>query len=443
MLAAPDAQLPRNAGPILRVDSVPDAIRALVAHLRGATHSRVIAVTGSVGKTSSCTLLQHLLRMSGARVRSNGQQNYPDGLLAEAANLGAVDHLVLEVSLQALERDGVTSIVRPHVALLTHVSPVHAELHSGLAELTGKKAELFLDLAPGGTAVINRDLEHFEIADRVARSAAARVVTFGTDTQADFRLLDYDASAGEVSARIRNEEAVYRLGLPGRHMALNSLGVLAAADAAGVGWRSLLPYLESVRPAPGRSGIEEARVCGRTITLIDDSYNASPASMRAAFAMLASLQPQAGGRRVAILGEMLEMGTDARRQHESLAGPLVDSGVDEVWLCGEGMRVLHERLASTASVRWFDEPRNMFEALARGLRTGDVLLFKGSHGSEVHRLVAGFRLLSLVKTPAVLHQPAVSMFLRAQAAMRWAQPRVPTPVGRWVSWRMRKLARAE
>src|SRR5690606_32247153 len=176
-----------------------------------------------------------------------------------------------------------------------HVSPVHADLHSGLAELTEKKARLLADLPPDGTAVVNRDLEHFDRAERIARASGARVVTFGVHETSDFRLLAYDAASRTVTACFGREPVHYRLGLPGRHMALNSLGVLAAVQAAGVPWRTVLDDCETIRPAMGRSGIEALHVCGRRVTVIDDSYNASPASMQAAFALLASLQPAPGG----------------------------------------------------------------------------------------------------------------------------------------------------
>ncbi len=439
LLVAPDVELPsRSCYPVLRVESVPDALRALVAHLRASTDTIAVAVTGSVGKTSSCALLRHLLS-ARASVRSNGQKNFHDGVLCQAANLGTSDFLVVEVSLQALVQDA-TATLRPQVALLTHVSPVHADLHSGLVELTEKKAGLFADLPEGGTAVVNRDIEHFERAERIARDAGAKVVTFGESEASDFRLLAYDAATRTVRARFRTEEASYRLGLPGRHMALNSLGVLAAAQAAGVAWQSLLEHCATVRPAMGRSGIETLRVCGRRVTVIDDSYNASPASMRAAFGLLASLQPAPGARRIAVLGDMLELGADSQRQHEALAEPLLEGGIDSVLLCGEAMRALRDRLGASSHVQWFESPDRILEPLARGLRQGDVLLFKGSHGSEVREVAAGLRLLGLVPAPfASWHQWGVSAFFSARSALERTQARVPAPLGRWVRWQFRKL----
>lgn len=439
LLAAPDVDLSTISAPVLRVESVPDALRALVARLRSGTNTIALAVTGSVGKTSSCHLLAHLLRRHGS-VRSNGQKNFHDGVLCQAANLGTADFLVVEVSLQALVQNA-TSALRPHVALLTHVSPVHADLHSGLAELTEKKARLLADLPPDGTAVVNRDLEHFDRAERIARASGARVVTFGVHETSDFRLLSYDAASRMVTARFGREPVRYRLGLPGRHMALNSLGVLAAVQAAGVPWRTVLDDCESIRPAMGRSGIEALHVCGRRVTVIDDSYNASPASMQAAFALLASLQPAPGGRRVAILGDMLELGADSRAQHEALAEPLLAADVDAVLLCGDEMRALRDRLAGAGCpVQWFESTHGMLEPLARSLRDGDVLLFKGSYGSDVREVAAELRLLRLVPSPLPsFQQPVVSTFLSLQRALERAQTRVPAPVGRWVRWQFRKL----
>ncbi|MDT3680118.1 MAG: Mur ligase family protein [Burkholderiaceae bacterium] len=438
LLAAPDSDLSGIRAPVLQVDSVPEALRALVAHLRQNSATTAVAVTGSVGKTSSCQLLKHLLSRQGS-VRSNGQKNFHDGVLCQAANLGTADFLVVEVSLQALLQ-GATAELRPHVALLTHVSPVHMDLHSGLAELTEKKASIFAHLPSDGTAVINRDLEHFERAEAIARRSGARIVTFGESQAADCRLLDYDAESGTVTARFGNEHLSYRLSLPGRHMALDSLGVLAAAHAAGADLNAVVAECATVQPAIGRSRIEKLRVCGRHITVVDDSYNASPASMQAAFGLLASLRPGSNGRRIAVLGDMLELGVESRAQHEALAEPLRQAGITNVLLCGEAMHALRDRLASSCQVRWFDSPGEMLEPLARSLCEGDVILFKGSHGSHVREVAAQLRLLSLLPAPvARLQQSSVSAFLLIQNALEWARPRAPAPLRRWVNWQFQKL----
>ncbi len=428
------AAAPRQEMPLLRVESTADALRALAIHLRAEAAGKIIAVTGSVGKTSSCRLLQHLLGKV-ARATTNGQLNYADGILCAAANLVDMDYLIVEASLQALGQD-VTKILRPHVALLTNISPVHAIAEVDLFELTSRKASLFQDLASGGVAVINRDIPHFELAREIAsKGAAARILTYGEHPDSEFRLLAFDPVEQRVTAHVLDEKIDFKLGLQGRHMALNSLGVLAAAYAAGAKIETLLPHCSCARPVEGRGLLEPLNICGNSILVIDDSYNASPASMRAAFSTLAATKPTGDGRRIAVLGDMLELGAQSAAFHEELAEPLIECGVDKVHLVGEMMSRLGQKLPERLRGTIASKEHEVFGPLARELRDGDVVLFKGSHGTGVYRLVHDLRRISRFSGSLPrLQRVRVSAYSASRGiARKWAISR------RWALWQADKL----
>lgn len=420
-------------GPILRVDSIPLAVRRLATDRRTGTTTTIFAVTGSVGKTSSCYLLGHLLEHKG-RVAANGQFNYPDGIASEACNLGQVDYAVIEASLQGLGE--ATAMLRPHVAVLTNISPVHIDQTGSLLALAEKKASLFGDLAQGGAAVINRDIPYFNRVLEIARATAGTVLTFGEHAEADFRLVSYDLAHRRVSACILGENVEYELGLPGLHMALNSLGVLAATHAAGVAWKPLLRFCANAHMVAGRGTLEQLHIAGHRVSIMDDTYNASPAAMKAAFAMLAAAAPAGHGRRIAVLGDMLELGDDAVEYHRGLAKSLLESGVDKVYLAGELMRHLWEELPPTVRTSFRANVKDLFRPLIRDLQDGDVVLLKGSHGTGLHHLTDDLQRISLMPRWAGVG-PAIFMILRFMA--HGLEPVTPLRIQRWVSWQLHKL----
>jgi len=426
---------PRALGglPTLQVHSLSDAVRRLAQHLRSTTRTPIVAVTGSVGKTSSCHLLRHLLAPQG-RVTSNGQFNYPDGIVCEMGNLGQVDYLVTEASLQGLGE--ATAILKPHVAVLTQVSPAHMEESGGLLKLTEMKASLFSDLSSDGTAVINRDISCFDRALEIAQTAAATVVTFGEHPDADFRLVGYEASEQRVRVCIQGEPAEYTLGMRGRHMAINSLGALAAAQALGLQWKSLILCLANAHSVAGRGALEQLVVRGVRISVVDDAYNASPAAMRAAFATLSTTTPTGTGRRIAVLSDMLELGDNFIAYHRDLAQPLLDAGVDRVYLAGRAMRSLWQELPPRVRTSFHKSASGLLYPLVSDLRAGDVVLLKGSHGTHMHEVASDLRTLARVPN---LHGIGLWIFTFLVPAARWASSGLPAAVRRWATWHVDKF----
>jgi len=440
-IVAGQEQAPRMQGPLLRVDSVQHSLRSLAGYLRSRTCARLIAVTGTVGKTSSCHLLRHVIG-SDARVTMNGQLNSGDGILCEMGRWVDIDFAVIEISIQALAGDA-AAVVRPHVGLLTQVSPVHTVSQVDLLTLTVEKAGLFRHLEREGTAVINRDITHFACAYEIAREHAARVITFGVHPESDFQLVRYEGGTRRVVARIDGRECEFRLGVPGRHMAINSLGVLAAATAAGVPLQSSSRRLATASPVRGRGSVEHFRVAGRSVTLIDDSYNASPASMEAAFVNLADASPSMGGRRIVVLGDMLELGDDSAGFHERLLDPLVASGADKAFVAGEMMQRLWTRLPAILRGGFSASVEDLLLPVARELRDGDVVLLKGSHGAGVYRLVEELRYLALFPDlPVRFRNVGLAVFTRFLQGARASAGYLPLPFVRWAEWQLRKRIRA-
>jgi UDP-N-acetylmuramoyl-tripeptide--D-alanyl-D-alanine ligase len=385
VIAADNVALKAPGWPVLRVEDPRAAIRQLAAEVRRRAPATCLAVTGSVGKTSSCSLARHLLARLG-RVRGNADANYADGVLCEVANMMTTDFTVLEVAQAAT--GPATQIAHPDAALLVNVSPAHMDYHADLLALSLVKARIFRGLRPGGTAVIPRDAEHYPEIRAVAAESGARIVTFGEHPEADFHLTGYDHAAGRVEARAHGETIRYGLGLPGRHMALNSLGVLAALEGLGIDRRGLLERCATAAVPKGRGRATSLRLGKREITLLDDAHNAQPAAMAAAFALLGATAPGPGGRRIALLADMAELGTEAARYHRDLAGPLREAGIDRVYLAGPMMRhhlapALPAGLVGACTARATD----LLPHLVRDLRDCDLVLAKGSHGSRMADLV--------------------------------------------------------
>jgi UDP-N-acetylmuramoyl-tripeptide--D-alanyl-D-alanine ligase len=283
-----------------------------------------------------------------------------------------------------------TRMVRPHVALVTQIAPAHIEYFpEGLAGIADAKAEIFEGLEPGGHAVINRDAPQAERLVARAQALGARVLTFGRHADATVRLLDLSlhATCSAVTAKVGRETLDYCLSLPGEHMAMNSLGVLAAAQAAGADVIKAAQAMAGLQGLKGRGQRQRLALAGGSVELIDDSYNANPVSMAAALAVLGQAKPGPGGRRIAVLGDMLELGAERDQLHAGLAAPLLAAGVDLLFACGPGMAALFQALPAEKRALHTADSAQLAPRLLAALRPGDVVLVKGSLGSRMARVI--------------------------------------------------------
>jgi UDP-N-acetylmuramoyl-tripeptide--D-alanyl-D-alanine ligase len=390
--------------PCLVVDDTLEGLRALARHRRAESKARIIAVTGSVGKTGTKEALRLALTPSGethAAVKSyNNHWGVPLTLarMPRSARYG-----VIEIGMNhAGEITPLTKLARPHVAIITTVAPVHIEFFSSVEEIADAKAEIFEGLEPDGTAILNADSPFFDQLAKKARKHASRIVSFGEEAVADARVtaMNLRPDMSCVSAAILGEEVTYKLGAPGRHLVLNSLAVLAAVRCAGADLALGAMALAGMRAPEGRGARHEIAIGGGTLTLIDESYNANPASMAAAIALLGQSEPGPRGRRIAVLGDMLELGARSPVYHAELAAPLAEANVDLVFCSGPLMAHLWQGLPDTRRGVYGASAEDIAPLLAAELRAGDVVMVKGSLGSRMRAAVEAILATNKVKGAA-------------------------------------------
>ncbi|HEX2114556.1 MAG TPA: UDP-N-acetylmuramoylalanyl-D-glutamyl-2,6-diaminopimelate--D-alanyl-D-alanine ligase [Alphaproteobacteria bacterium] len=354
---------------------------------------RVVAVTGSVGKTGTKEALKLALGGQGPTHASVGSYNNHIGVPLTLARMPADTAFgVFEIGMNhAGEITPLVRMVRPHVAIITTVEAVHVENFpdEGVKGVAAAKAEMF-DGLEGGTAVLNRDNAFFDfLAERARAKGVHRVLSFGEHPSCDARLIEMrlEPTWSQVSAMIEGRAVSYRIGAPGRHWVINSLAVLGAVAALGGDVGAGAASLAQLSAPKGRGLRHRVGRNGDSFELIDDSYNASPASMRASFQVLAAATPGTGGRRIAVLGDMLELGPDSPKLHAGLADALVAAKVDQVFTCGQYMARLYDALP--AALRGAHAPNSeaLVPLIRAAVRPGDVVVVKGSLGSRMGRIV--------------------------------------------------------
>ncbi len=384
---SPDARL-------LVVDDTMAALEALGRAARTRTRAKIVAVTGSAGKTGVKEAIRRCLSGLGPTAASAGSLNNQWGVplsLARMAREAAFG--VFEAGMNhAGEISRLTRLIRPHVAVITNIEAAHIEFFGSLDAIADAKAEIFEGVEGGGVAVLNRDSPQYgRLAAHAARApAVARIITFGRSAEADVRLVDAvpGPESSDVTASLFGREIAFRVGLPGPHWQVNSLTVLAAVAGLGEDAADASAALAGLAALPGRGARHRVRVAGGTVTVIDESYNANPASMRAAIATLAASKPGRGGRRIAVLGDMRELGAESGALHVGLARPLTDNGIDLVFAAGDEMARLIAALPRALRGGHAATAEELAPALAAALRPGDVVMVKGSHASGMHAIVA-------------------------------------------------------
>ena len=391
-----DFKAPRGENRLLRVT---DTLKAL-NHLGMAARARaadavVIAVTGSVGKTGTKEALKLALAPSGPVHASTKSYNNHWGVPLSLANMQQDTSFgVFEAGMNhAGELRALTKLIRPHIAIITTVAPVHLGFFRSVDAIADAKAEILEGLVPGGVAILNRDSPYFDRLRRHALQQKARIVSFGETVGAGARALTVELAAdgSKVEAEILGETVSYRIGSPGVHLVQNSLAVLAAVKLAGADLKAAARSLAGWRAQTGRG---ERIILGRKeewIAIIDESYNANPASMGAALATLGLTPREEFKRRVAVLGDMLELGGLGPKLHQELAEVIDAADVDIVYACGEMMRGLYDALPLGRRGGYAKTAEQLEPLLIGGVRPGDVVMIKGSLGSRMSPLVEGLQ----------------------------------------------------
>jgi UDP-N-acetylmuramoyl-tripeptide--D-alanyl-D-alanine ligase len=378
--------------PLLAVDDVLAGLVALANTARARLNAQVIAVTGSVGKTSTKEALRRVLGAQGETHASAASFNNHWGVPLSLARCPAgARFAIFEIGMNhAGEIEPLVKMVRPHVAIITTVEPVHLEFFTGIEAIADAKAEIFAGLEPGGAAVLNRDNAQFGRLQRRARELGiSRIVSFGTDAKSEARLIDValQSASSAVHANILGHDVTYKLGMPGRHMAMNSLAVLAAASLAGADLALAALSLSQIEPAAGRGARRVLQVANGEATLIDESYNANPASMAAALNVLGQAAVGTQGRRIAVLGDMLELGPTSAALHRGLNEAVKANHIDLIYCCGPLMRNLWDALSTGKRGGYAESAAGLESQAVAAIRAGDAIMVKGSLGSKMKTIV--------------------------------------------------------
>lgn len=393
--------------PLLVVPDVLKALEDMAVFARARTKAQVVGVTGSVGKTSTKEMLRSVLARQGQVFAAEKSFNNHWGVPLTLARMPAdADYAVIEIGMNHPgEITPLSKLARPHVAMITSVAAAHMEAFDGIEAIAREKAAIFEGLEAGGAAVINGDLETSYILTDAAKVAGATCTTFGmretnTDQLADVQLAQNTTVA---RASLDGTTALFKISSLGQHFAMNALGVLGVVRALGADVGLAANDMALWQPPAGRGTREviklDAAEPDQSITLIDDAYNANPTSLDAALNVLAASAPTDGlgqlhtGRRIAILGDMLELGADEAALHAEFANhPALDQ-IDLIHCCGPRMRALWDALPEHKKGEWAENAQDIASIAHSLLDAGDVILVKGSLGSRVSEVVTAIRKL--------------------------------------------------
>jgi UDP-N-acetylmuramoyl-tripeptide--D-alanyl-D-alanine ligase len=392
--------LPSPNTPHVRVADTTAALNALAQAARARMQGKVIAVTGSAGKTG----VKEALRLALDRFRPDKVHasiksfNNHVGVPLTLARMPAdMRFAVLEMGMNhAGELTALSALGQPHMAIITTVASAHRAFFASEEAIADAKAEICSGVLPGGTIILNADNPHYARLRAVAEaSAAAHILSFGRAPLADVRALEVVLHAGSsaVTADIAGERIMFKVAQAGEHWVSNALAVLAAVKA--VGGDLALAGL-ALAEMPGLAGrgrrVMVQTADGGTAQLLDESYNANPASMVAALAVLGAIVPAERGKRIAVLADMKEMGAESRALHAGLAGAVEAAGVSHVICVGDDIQALAAALPASITRMAVASSASVMDVLAQVLRKDDVLLVKGSNsmglGSVVEQLIA-------------------------------------------------------
>lgn len=384
--------------PLLVVRDVLQAMEKLAVAARERSHAQIIGVTGSAGKTTTKEMLRAVLAPSGKVHASDASFNNHWGVPLSLARMPMDARFgVFEIGMNHPgEIRKLVKLVRPDVALITLVAAAHIGSFKNVVEIAHAKAEIFEGVVKGGHVVINRDSSHFKLLGELAAAAGVKHIhSFGSKRGSEFLLLACETveNGSQCSVRLGEQDVEFRVGAPGQHMALNAVAALGVAKLAGADADVGAAALSRVKAEKGRGESHEVPFGKGTLTVIDESYNANPASMDAALKVLGSIEPGRNGRRIAILGDMLELGESSEKLHKALKKPITEYNVDLVFLGGGEIKPLADQLEGKKFAGHFTDAEKLAKALARQLRAGDVVMVKASNGlrfsSIVTTLVSG------------------------------------------------------
>jgi UDP-N-acetylmuramoyl-tripeptide--D-alanyl-D-alanine ligase len=376
------------SGPLLNVGHVQRGLEDLARASRARSNAKIIAVTGSAGKTTTKEMLRLGFGALGATHASAASYNNHWGVPLSLASMPReTQYGVFEVGMNHFgELRNLVSFVRPHVALVTTIAPAHLEFFGNCEAIADAKSEIFEGVMPGGAALVPADSEYASrLIARARQVGVSQILSFGAKG-ADARLVGFtEIEEGmKVQSEILGCRVDFRIGAPGAHIAGNAIGALLSVSVLEGDVLNAAAALSQFAALKGRGARFKVKAPGGTAEVIDESYNANPASMAAALALLGSASAK---RRIAVLGDMLEMGPDGPMHHAALAKEIEAARVDSIYLNGPQMKSLWEKLPTSRRGAYADSSAENALAVANAIQDGDVVLVKGSLGSRMAAIV--------------------------------------------------------
>ncbi len=380
--------------PMIAVDDVLEALDQLGQAARARSNAKIIAVTGSVGKTTTKEALRHCLGAVGKVHANPASFNNQWGVPLTLARMPAdTDYGVFEIGMNHPgEIRPLVKMVRPHIAIITKVAAVHLGFFSSIEQIATAKAEIFEGVVKGGAALLNADDDFFRfLCDKAKACGIENILSFGEAKDADYRLekLHMLADCSCMSVKTGNNEAMVKVGAPGRHIVQDCLAVLGACDFVGADMAHIVMAMATFSAENGRGARYRLELpSGGIFTLIDESYNANPASMRASLELLKQAQTGTRGRRIAVLGDMLELGKYSEKLHRELAEPVLASGANPVYLVGREIEPLKQELSKKLKVYLKENVEEIIPLVLKDIHDGDVIMVKSSNSIRSSRVVS-------------------------------------------------------
>jgi UDP-N-acetylmuramoyl-tripeptide--D-alanyl-D-alanine ligase len=364
------------------------ALESLAKFARMRSSATFFGITGSSGKTTTKEMLKACLSAQGKTHATTGNFNNQIGVPLTLAGIAPdTKYAVIEMGMNhSGELMHLSNMVRPDLTIITSIGSAHREFFPTERDVAIAKSEIFDYQNRQGTAVLNHDSIHFDfLKDAVKRQDIQHILSFGEDQTSDFRLLNIQPDNTGMSVLFKEEEREHRFHLNffGSHFAMDALGVLALIKASGANIEQAIQTLQTLTPTAGRGAALPIQLDGKTITLIDDAYNANPSSMTASLKALGLRS----GRKIAVIGDMLELGTDGPQMHADLIEPILSAQIDKVYLVGPLMKNLWNVLPTELRGMHVQKPTDLISLLKQDLQTGDNVLIKASHGTGLDVII--------------------------------------------------------
>lgn len=397
--------VPENA-PVLVVPNVLKALSDLAVWRRRETTANVVAVTGSVGKTSTKEMLRVILSNQGRTHAAKKSYNNHWGVPLTLASMPVnTQYAVIEIGMNSAgEIAPLSQMARPDIGIITEIAPAHLASFNALEEIAEEKGSLFTGLKKGGFAILHSGSPCIDVLERSAKFAGATIKRFGGSQKDHLRLIETRSVSSGMVLKIGAKSKHYcvMLHASGRHFARNALGALLVAETAGANLDIAALDLRQWEPPPGRGNILEIRIHPERppLFLIDDAFNANPSSLEAALEALenrrtTSIEPN--GKTIVFLGDMLELGPSEVQMHESIADLPSLKNVSQIHCAGPLMQRLHQKLDANKRGQWRKSSKELASIVRESIAPGDLVLVKGSKGSQISIVADTIRRMSVAE----------------------------------------------